>query len=218
MQMKSRLQRWGNKRAVVACADPLYQWVREGDKKLRLECVRNLALDPSEPLPEGELPTVKEIVTECHSKVVEFLLDFSRGKVLPGEKNKKGDIILQRQRPYTELISKETNNFKDAPPSWFGITLAALYPFLAADKTAWETLKTTVAHPCTSLWPVKVVKRFCHFIDTFVELHQVVLHNYEKAGGIYHDNNTNSEEDADKASEEETEGDEESEDCDDVFS
>ena len=214
MQMKSRLQRRGNKRALIACADPLYQWVRAGDKNLRLECILNLDLDPTKPLPEGELPTVKQIVTECQCKVVEFLLEFARGKVRPGEKNKKGKEILQRQKPYSETIAKDTNAFKSAPPSWFGITLSALYPFLAEDTTLWEErLKNSVQYPCTSLWPVKVVKRFVHFIDTFFEKHQVVFVNYEKAGGKYHDN----EEDTETSEEDEdTEGDATT-DCDDVF-
>ena len=112
-----------------------------------------------------------------------IFLDFASGKVLPDEVNKKGDKIMMRQKPYSEYAAKQTNAFKDIPPSWFAVSLSALYPFLAADKTTWETLKNTVAYPCTSLWPVKVVKRFIYFIDTLFSKHSKMFSSYQNMGG-----------------------------------
>ena len=150
--MKSRLQRWGNKRAMVASAAPLHQWVRQGDENVRLLCLRNLGLTTSSPLPSAEKETVEQLVAQCHSKVVEFLLDFASGKVLPDEMNRKGEPITKRQKPYSERGGKETDAFKNIYPAWFGITLASLYPFLTEDKSLWsELLTNNVKYPVTSL-------------------------------------------------------------------
>ena len=99
--MKSRLQRWGNRRAIVTCARPLHEWIQQGDKRVRLQCIRLLDLDPSTSLPAGEEGTVDELVCECHAILVEFFLDFASGKVLPGEFNKKDEPITKRQKPYS---------------------------------------------------------------------------------------------------------------------
>ena len=224
LQMKSRLQRWGNKRAILACARPLHHWVRQGDVTVRLQCVRNLGLDAETDLPADETLTVKELVTMCHVGVVEFLVDFACGKVLPGEVNKNDKIILQRQRPYSEGAGRDTNAFKNVPPPFFAITLAALYPYLVEEQSMWsKRTKQSFAYPCTGLWPVKVVKRYVHFINvTFGQLEDM-FNSYEKFGGEYHtldDNGPQSESedgDADAAADAAAEEEQESSDCDDVF-
>ena len=209
--MKSRLQRWGNKRAIIACAEPLYEWVRQGHKATRLLCIRNLYL-PLKPLPSEEQATVPELVEKCHTLVVEFLLDFARGKVLPGELNKKEQVITKRQKPYSEAAGKDTDTFKNVSPSWFAITLACLYPFLADDKSAWpQRLKNDIAYPCTSLWPLKVVRRYTHFINTVFEKYTLVFSNYERLGGKYYNNPNDAEEETN------TSVLDDSSDCDDVF-
>lgn len=212
-QMKSRLQRWGNKRAIIACASPLHKWVRDGDQDVRLECIRNLDLPPSTSLPSGEEATVEQLVAQCHSGLVKFLLEFSSGKVLPGELNKKKAEITARQKPYSVYAGKETDAFKNVPPPWFAVTLATLYPFLAEDKSLWpERLRNNFAYPVTSLWPVKVVKRFVHFINTVVDKHSCMFKNYENAGGEYYKN-----EETDSDEEASVEVEDDSIDCDNVF-
>lgn len=181
---------------------------------MRLECVRYLDLDPETSLPAGE--TAKSLVTECHSLVVEFLLSFSQGKVLPGEVNKKGEPIGVRQKPYGKDAGMETRAFKNVSPTCFAISLATLYPFLTDDIKNWpERLKSSVMYPCTSLWPVKVVKRYSHFINVVCKQLQCAFGNYEAAGGDYHlgedsEDEGGTEEDGEEKSQT-------SEDCDDVF-
>ena len=138
LQMKSRLQRWGNKRAILACARPLHHWVRQGDVNVRLQCVRNLGLDAETDLPAEEPSSVKELVSMCHAGIVEFLLDFASGKTLPGELNNKDEIINQRQRPYSEAAGRDTNAFRSVPPPFFAVTLASLYPYLVEDQNMWS--------------------------------------------------------------------------------
>ena len=210
--MKSRLQRWGNKRAIVACARPLYEWVQKGDKGVRLTCVRELDLDPATSLPAGSLP-VKALVMECHALVVEFFLDFASGKVLPKEVNKKGDQILSRQKPYSEGAGKDKDAFKNVSPAWFAISLATLYPFLAEDRKMWkDRLKSSVMYPVTSLWPAKVVKRYVHFANVVFKNIKRVFKNYEDLGGQYFQDD-----DGEQTPVEEADAQEDSSDCDDVF-
>lgn len=215
-QMKSRHQRWGNKRAILACATPLHKWVRDGDQDVRLRCIRNMDLPLAESLPSGEKATAEQLVSQCHTQLVEFLLDFASGKVLPGELNKKNKEITKRQKPYSELGGRETDAFKNLPPPYFAYTLATLYPFLAEDTSAWpERVKTSVAYPATSLWPVKVVKRFVHFTNTVVDKHSCMLENYEKAGGEYYGNEES--ESPEEADEDSDEVEDDPDDCDNVF-
>ena len=101
-QMKSRIQRWGNNKAMLACIDPLHQWVRKGNKDTRLECVRNLTLEPFvlDVAPENEPLTATELIAECHTLVVEFFLAFASGKVNDGEINTRTKKPLtDRQKP-----------------------------------------------------------------------------------------------------------------------
>ena len=214
--MKSRLQRWSNKKAIRACATPLYAWVREGDKATRLKCIRNLGLESDDTLPSGEsYKTPEEMVSYCHSGIVEFLLDFARGKVQPGETNKKGEPISQRQKPYSVYAGTDSDTFVNVSPTCFGVTLANLYPYLIEDKDKWDDLdKTKVNYPCTALWPMKIVKRYIHFINTVFDKVEEVFKNYEEAGGDYYDS---MKEDDVTSGEEDGEEDESEEDFDNVF-
>ena len=221
LQMKSRLQRWSNKRVIVTSVRPLHHWVRQGDKNVRLQCLRNLGLDPGTTLPAEEPLPVKELVSMCHAGLVEFLLDFASGKVLPGELNKKDEAITRRQKPYCEHAGKETNAFRNVPPPWFAVTLAALYPYLVEEQNMWtKRSKQSFAYPCTGLWPVKVVKRYVHFINVTTEKLTKLFDNYEKNGGEYYtmEDGPSDDEDEDEAGDAAEEDEEqESSDCDDVF-
>ena len=216
-QMKSRLQRWGNKRAILACVDPLYEWISAGDKDLQLKCIRNLGLDEDTVLPKGEKQTVEELVQQCCELVVEFFLAFSSGKVKPGELNKKGDSITKRQKPYSNYAGQETSYFKNVSPACFGITLATTYPFLAEDRDMWSRRCQMAAHPCTALWSVNVVKRFLHFIDTLYQKLPSVFEKYEEAGGQYYDAEDEDPSNEDEHGSRDDEDDEEEDDCDNVF-
>ena len=141
-----------------------------------------------------------------------FFLDFASGKVLPDEVNKKGDKIMMRQKPYSEYAGKETESFKNVSPACFAISLAALYPFLAENRSEWATrLKKNVAYPVTSLWPVRVVKRYVHFIKVVFDNIDRVFTNYEEEGGAYYSD----EDGAGSAHDDDEE--EDSSDCDNVF-
>ena len=58
-------------------------------------------------VPAGESKMIKQLVAECHTLVTEFSLDFSKDKVLPKEFNRKGELITQRQMPYSKLAGTD---------------------------------------------------------------------------------------------------------------
>ena len=159
----------------------------------------------------------------CHAGIVEFLLDFASGKVAPGELNNKDEVIKQRQKPYSEAAGKDSNAFRNVPPPFFAITLAVLYPYLVDEQNMWSNrTKQSFAYPCTGLWPVKVVKRYVHFMHVTYGKLEEVFKNYEKLGGEYYtlEDGPAAESgdgggggDGDGTAEEE----QESSDCDDVF-
>lgn len=198
-QMKSRFQRWGNNKAMLACIDPLHQWVRKGNKDTRLECVRNLTLEPFvlDVAPENEPLTATELIAECHTLVVEFFLAFASGKVNDGEINTRTKKPLTgRQKPYGSKVGQTSAAFKSVSPSWLAITGASLYPFLVAEKEEWEDVKEkTIAYPVTSFWPGFILRRFVHYNQTFWEKLPSVFKSYEAAGGKYYPDSDEAEED-----------------------
>jgi len=63
----------------------------------RLECVRNLTLDPFvlDVAPKNESLSAPEVVAECHNHLVEFFLAFAAGQVNEGETNPRtGEPLL----------------------------------------------------------------------------------------------------------------------------
>ena len=213
--MITRLQRWGNKAGIAACASPLHTWLRKGDYKTRLMCFRDMCLDPSKALPSSETCTHAELVSECHSLSIEFLVDFAKGKIGADEVDKHGNPKTTRSKPYGVHGAKKSH-FCNLSSTWFGVTMAALYPFLAEDKDKW-TLRIkgklgNFSHPASGLWPVKIVKRHIHFQKTMKEHLETMLETYQRYGGKF------DEESADEDNEEEEEVVQASEsDCDDVF-
>jgi len=214
--MKSRFQRWGNKTAMLACIDPWHAWVRSGDVTSRLQCVRDLHLEPYVlgVAPDDEQLTAAEVISECHQRVIEFFLAFAAGTVKEGELNPRTDEPLtRRQKPYGKKVGTNTYYFRNVSPAWLAITAASVYPFLVAEKKEWDDLKQkSIAYPVTSLWPFKVLKRFTYFNKTFADRLQRAFRSYEAAGGKYYD------ESDEKAGEvEENDIMEDSNSCDDVF-
>ena len=198
-QMKSRIQRWGNNKAMLACIDPLHQWVRKGNKDTRLECVRNLTLEPfvMDVAPENEPLTATELIAECHMLVVEFFLAFASGKVKDGEINTRTKKPLtHRQKPYGSKVGQTSADFKNVSPSWLAITGASLYPFLVAEKEEWgDVMEKTIAYPVTSFWPGFILRRFVHYNQTFWNKLPSVFKSYEAAGGNYYPDSDEAEED-----------------------
>ena len=120
-QVKSRLQRWGNKRLITACIDPLYKFVREGDVELRLKFVRCLG----EPDGDFTLPNAKDkckSVTDLKAKVktllVQALMLFSQGS---GKRKVK---------PYGAKEARSKVAFKKVSSSAIATTLAVAYTIL----------------------------------------------------------------------------------------
>ena len=134
--MMSRLQRWGNRAAVAACAVPIHTWLWEGNFEIRLKCFRELSLPHDADLPEGETSR-DEMVSKCLFLVTEFLLNFARGKVAEGEVDHKGDKKVHRAKPYGVNGSKQ-RVFCSLSSTLFGVTLVTLYPFLCEDREQWN--------------------------------------------------------------------------------
>ena len=213
-QIKSRLQRWGNKKAMMACLDDLHQWVRSGDVTTRLKAVRELHVDPfvMNVGPSGETLTHAELVTQSRTKVIEFLLQFAAGKVKEGEVNNTKDPITQRQKPYGREACSSARGFKNLSPACLAITMASAYPLIVAEMDQWEdVLDKNIAYPVTSLWPTKVVKRHLHFNTTFFDKLEDVFESYEAADGKYFPEGEDEQEAGGEVAEPS------SSDCDDVF-
>ena len=161
--------------------------------------------------PDAVTDEVNAMVKECHTKIVEFLVLFSKGHVKPGELNKKKEPVVIRQKPFGSPASQMSCDFKDVPPTWFAVTMATLYPLICEEKTTWDDrLKDDIQYPITHYWPVRVVKRYVHFANTWCDKISSVFKNYETGGGEYHGVYKSSESEGE-------EEEEESADCDDVF-
>ena len=212
-QMKSRFQRWGNKTAMLACIEPLYGWVRQGNVDTRLECVRNLTVEPFvlDVAPENESLTAPALISECHTHLAEFLLAFASGKVNDGEVNPRTEEPLtRRQKPYGNQAGSVSNDFKNMSPCVLAITAASVYPFLAAEKTDWDQIKEkNIAYPVTKFWPTYILKRFVHFNHTYWGNMATVFRSYEEGGGKYYPDSDDDEEEGDDT--------DDSVGCDDVF-
>ena len=218
--MMSRLQRWGNKRAIAAVAVPLHTWLRQGDYDIRLKCFRDMCLDPDTSLPSTETSSPEELTAKCQSLGVEFLLNFAKGTIAEGETDRKGKPITNRNPPYG-VDAHHESHFPSLPKTWFGATMAALYPFLCEDRDQW-TLRINgklgnFAHPAPGLWPLQQVKRHVHFQKTMKDKFFIMLTTYKDHGGTF-----SSSEDEDDDVDDDDDGDSEGEqeqksDCDDVF-
>ena len=80
-----------------------------------------------------------------------------------------------------------------------------------------ERCKKSFAYPCTSLWPLKVVKRYVHFINITTDKISELFQAYENNGGEYYGNGEDEDEDVPDEDGDVTEVEEESSDVDDVF-
>lgn len=213
VQIKSRHQRWGNKKALMACLRPMHQWIRGGDYQTRLKAVRELHLDPFvlNVGPTGETLDHSALVQQSRSHVVQFLIKFASGFVEEGEVNNQKEALVVRQKPFGKDAALSTRGFKNVSPANLAITMASAYPLLVAELVAWKDVNDrNIAYPLTSLWPVKLVKRFLHFNTTYFDKWHEVLESYEDEGGEIH-----------PEAEDEDDGEpvpsSESDDCDNVF-
>ena len=198
---------------MLACIESFHGWVRQGNVDTRLECVRNLTVGPFvlDVLPKNETLTAPDLISECHTHLVEFLLAFASGKVNDGEVNPRTEEPLtRRQKPYGNKVGSVTYDFKNTSPCVLAITVASVYPFLAAEKKDWDKIKEkNIAYPVNRFWPTFILKRFVHFNHTYWENMATVFRNYEKGGGKYYPDSDDDEEEGDDT--------DDSVGCDDVF-
>jgi len=216
VQMKSRLQRLGNKKALMACLEPIHRWIRSGHVDTRLKAVRDLHVEPF-PLnvpPDGETLSRADLETQARKQVVEFFVKFASGTVLEGELNNQNEPLVHRQKPYGKEACQSAQGFKNVSPASLAISMASAYPFLVTEMNLWNNVvEKNIAYPLTSLWPAKLVKRFVHFNTIFFDMWEDVLQSYESAGGRYFpEDEEEDEEDADKGAVSS-----DTDDCDNVF-
>ena len=165
--------------------------------------------------PTGETLTAAEMVTACHSHLVEFFLQFASGHVKAEEYNPKtGNLLSKRQPPYGTKVGSNSHYFRSVSPSWLAITAASIYPFLVADKKEWSDLRVkSFAYKITGFWPVRLLRRYNHFNNVYREHLQRVWRNYESTGGKYYEDD----DDDDGPAESESDIIDEGNSCDDVF-
>ena len=174
--MKSRLQRWANKKLILDCVRPLYDFVRQGDFDLRLKLVRGFGnvKETDVTLPnDKETKSLDGLKRQTTKLLLEALMTYSQGR---GKRK-----VL----PYGAKAARSREYFKKVPSSAFATTMAVMYPFIAEDKDTWKEKSKAAIHPITSLWPKPVVKRFIHFGQTVRQERARMFLNYEKAGGRY---------------------------------
>ena len=183
-QAKTCMSRFANKTLFASCLQPLYEWVREGNRRLRLECLMNFEEPDDDLTDEDETPEedrdTSELMTEMAFQVVNALVLYSAGNS-PSGSNKYGFF------PYGKDASWSTGAFKKIPTAWFAMTFAEMYPFLFRDMTKWKDLRKKRAYPMTNLWPQAVVKRHLKFFRAFRKHRTFLFTEYEKDDdGIYH--------------------------------
>ena len=159
---------------IVACVKPLYEWVRTGDKALRLSFLRELG-EPEEH--DLKKVTAKKLCTDFSYIVVATLVKMSKGRDATGS-NEYGFY------PYGKAASYSTNHFKSVPDSFFAITLSEMYLFVSKDKDTWSSMQ--YAHPITNLWPWATVKKHMNFQAKMRKRRLELFELYESEGGEYH--------------------------------
>ena len=163
-------------------------------------------------------PEVQWLVKQCHSLVIECLVNFSRG-VTSTLEGKDGVEKTQTYYPYGPYVGKETRFFKKNPSPHFGMTLATMYPFVATEQSLWDLKLKEKNYPITKLWPYPTMCRYMNFVKNFVNERETMFQNYEDDGGEYLANDEDS--DSDKEEEEsdsDKEDESDTEDEDNVFS
>ncbi len=174
---------------MLQCAPPLHAWVRKGDQAVRLKFIRALGDPGGVSLPsDTERLTIREMVKEMATGVVQTLLDFAKGRQMQGKdkKDKNGKVTKGRLYgfyPYGKPAAEQSKVFTAVSTAWLASTLAEMYPFVKADKDKWDGLKTKVAHPMTMLWPWPTVNRHLSFQRSFHANRDQLFKEYELGGG-----------------------------------
>ena len=217
--MLGRLQRWGNKAAIAACAVPLHTWLREGDYDVRLKCFVHMHLAADTSLPATETCDREEIMARCKYLAFEFLYNFAKGTIAEGETNRKGDEVTNRNPPYGAGAVKEAH-FMSVPKTWLAVTMAGLYPFLCEDRDQWSLRILgklgNFKHPGTGLWPLRLVKRHVHF-QTTINSNLTDMYGVYKDGGGTFEESSEEEEDDDEDEDEDDDEEGKESDCDNIF-
>ena len=177
-QAKIRLHRMCNREFISTCVKGLNAWVREGDSKIRLKCIRELsettaALESNDQEPFDD---PAKLFNDMAFEVISCLLEIATGK------HTKGYGFY----PFGKPASESTKAFKQLPSSCFGLVLSEVYPFLVKDEGEWDTVLKKYSHPMTDLWPALTLKRHIHFGKRFRAQREKLFLAYEKGEGIYH--------------------------------
>ena len=184
-QTKTWMSRCSNKTLFSVCLRPLWQWVREGARRVRLALLLNLDhVELDELTDDDEDPEEKDttkLLSEMAFEVVNALVIYSGGKG-PSGSNEYGFF------PYGKEASWSTSAFKKVPTAWFALTFAEMYPFLFRDTSKWDELRKKRAYPMTNLWPHSYLKRYIKFHRAFNKQRTFLFKSYEKEGGVYHGN------------------------------
>ena len=53
--------------------------------------------------------------------------------------------------PFGKSAAESIESFKAIPSTWFGIVIAAMYPFVQKDQSKWEKMDSKPSHPMTQL-------------------------------------------------------------------
>ena len=131
------------------------------------------------PIKGEPLQTGQELFEEVAFETVQALVLYSGGRDGNG-KNPYGFF------PYGKPASVSTQSFKDVPPAMFACTLAAMYPFVACDKSYWPKLLKKCSHPMTAMWPWGQVRRHLSFHQKFTNNFVKLFSAYEESKGEYH--------------------------------
>ena len=176
--VKVTLHRLGNKQFLTTVADQLHSWIRDGEKDVRLKCIRELA-------PLDNETSSMELFQDMASNVVDTLVKVASGRA-PIRTTEKGKNKYGFY-PYGKEAGLSTIAFKNVPSSWFAVTLSELYPFLRSDKDAWPEMLKKLSHPLTALWPWATLRRHVSFHSKFHTNKEKLFKAYESSGhGTYH--------------------------------
>jgi hypothetical protein len=190
-QAKACISRFTNKVLFTTVLKSLHAWVRKGDKRVRLEMLRNLGMPP-DAAAENSPKTPAAAASAGHAaedpgkcvgdmayEVINALVLYAAGRTGSGS-NEYGFF------PYGRDPSCSTQAFTSVPSAWFSVTFAEMYPFIAKDISKWESLRIKRSYKMTGLWPLLVVRRYMQFQRRFVEQRDYLFQQYEIEEGEYH--------------------------------
>lgn len=178
----AQMHRCTNKVLFSSCLRPLHEWVRKGNRRVRLHMLQTLRPPADDWDCDDETEEEQDhvsLASDMAYEVLNALVLYAAGRP-PSEENKHGF------HPYHKEASWSSKAFKQVPTACLSLTFAEMYPYVHSPMDKWESLRKKRSIPMTSLWPWTVLRRHIKYFHMFNERREYLAQQYEEQEGEYH--------------------------------